>query len=317
MSTSRGNIAFTFLIAGCLWSASVTLGQQAKNASTSQSIVTPEKAVSLAEQGRCAESISGLKHAMAATVPAEVRKQAGVLGVRCSLAMDDRASTDEFIRLLTGQFRKDPDVLFVIVHAYSDLSTRTAQDLGRYAPNSVAAHKLNAEALEMQGKWEPAQHEYEAIIQKDPNVRGIHFLLGRLFLSRPDAGPEAAEHARQEFLKEITIDPTNAGAHYVLGELARRDEKCEEAILQFSEAIKFNPNFAEAYLGKGLCLVNLKKYEEAVPPLRTAERLTPGNPEIHHTLATALQRSGHKEEADKEFAIHRSLTAGQRPESPQ
>jgi len=301
---------------GCFWHGSILLAQQS-SAPSSRPVLTPEQAISLAEQGRCGESISALKHALTATIPAEVRKQAGVLGVRCSLAMDDRDSTDEFIRLLTRQFRKDPDVLFVIVHAYSDLSTRTAQDLGRTAPQSIAAHKLNAEALEMQGKWEPAQLEYEAIIQKDPNARGIHFLLGRLILSRPDAGPEAAERARQEFLKEITIDPTNAGAHYVLGELARRDGKCEEAIPQFSEAIKFNPNFAEAYLGKGLCLVSLQKYEEAVPPLRRAEGLTPGNPEIHHTLATALQRSGHKEEAEKEFSIHRSLISGQGAERPQ
>jgi tetratricopeptide (TPR) repeat protein len=301
---------------GCFWHGSILIAQQSPSPG-SRPVLTPEKAISLAEQGRCGESISALKHAMAGTVPADVRKQAGVLGVRCSLAMDDRDSTGEFIRLLTRQFRTDPDVLFVIVHAYSDLSTRTAQDLGRGAPQSIAAHKLNAEALEMQGKWEPAQLEYEAIIQKDPNVRGIHFLLGRLLLSRPDAGSEAAERARQEFLKEIAIDPSNAGAHYILGELARQDEKCEEAIPQFSQAIKFNPNFAEAYLGTGLCLVSLKKYEEAVPPLRSAERLTPGNPEIHHTLATALQRSGHTEEAEKEFSIHRSLTAGQRPESPQ
>jgi tetratricopeptide (TPR) repeat protein len=301
---------------GCFGHGSMPLAQQSPTPS-SRPILTPEKAISLAEQGRCGESVSALKRAMADSVPAEVRKQAGVLGVRCSLAMDDRDSTDEFIRLLTRQFRKDPDVLFVIVHAYSDLSTRTAQDLGREAPQSIAAHKLNAEALEMQGKWEPAQLEYEAIIQKDPNVRGIHFLLGRLLLSRPDAGPEAADRAKHEFLTEITIDPTNAGAHYILGELARRDEKCDEAIPQFSEAIKFNPDFAEAYLGKGLCLVNLKKYEEAVPPLRNAERLTPGNPEVHHTLATALQRSGHKEEAEKEFSIHRSLTSAQGSESPQ
>jgi tetratricopeptide (TPR) repeat protein len=301
---------------GCFWHGSSLLAQQPAVPS-SRPALTPENAISLAEQGRCGESASALKHAMAATsVSADIRKQAGVLGVRCSLAMDDRDSTDEFIRLLTRQFPKDPDVLFVIVHAYSDLSTRTAQDLGHYAPQSIAAHKLNAEALEMQGKWEPAQLEYEAIIQKDPNVRGIHFLLGRLLLSRPDAGPEAAERARQEFLKEIAIDPSNAGAHYVLGELSRRDGKCEEAIPQFSEAIKFNPSFAEAYLGKGLCLVSLKKYEEAVPPLRNAERLTPGNPEIHHTLATALQRSGHQEEAEKEFSIQRSLT-GQGSESPQ
>jgi len=308
--------AVILALLGCFWHGSILLAQQSP-APSARPVLTPEQAISLAEQGRCGESISALKHALTATIPAEVRKQAGVLGIRCSLAMDDRDSTDEFIRLLTRQFRKDPDVLFVIVHAYSDLSTRTAQDLGRTAPQSIAAHKLNAEALEMQGKWEPAQLEYEAIIQKDPNARGIHFLLGRLILSRPDAGPEAAERARQEFLKEITIDPTNAGAHYVLGELARRDGKCEEAIPQFSEAIKFNPNFAEAYLGKGLCLVSLQKYEEAVPPLRRAEGLTPGNPEIHHTLATALQRSGHKEEAEKEFSIHRSLISGQGSERPQ
>ncbi|MGC2448546.1 MAG: tetratricopeptide repeat protein [Candidatus Sulfotelmatobacter sp.] len=254
---------------------------------------------------------------MASTVPADVRKQAGVLGVRCSLAMDDRDSTDEFIRQLTRQFPKDPDVLFVIVHAYSDLSTRTAQDLGRYAPESMAAHKLNAEALEMEGKWEEAQKEYEGMIQRDPNARGIHFLLGRALLSRPDAGPDASARAKEEFLKEIKIDPSNAGAHYILGELERRDAKCDEAISQFSEATQLDTNFAEAYLGKGLCLVTLKKYEDAIPPLRIAERLTPGNPEVHNTLGTALQRSGHKDEAEKEFAIHRSLTSGQGSENPQ
>ena len=39
----------------------------------------------------------------------------------------------------------------------------------------------------MQGKWS-AQLEYEWIIQKEPNIPGIHFLLGRLLLSRPEAG---------------------------------------------------------------------------------------------------------------------------------
>ena len=316
MSTYLAKAAAIPALLGCFLHGTILHGQQSTSPGA-RPVLTPEKAISLAQQGRCGESISALKRAMVPSVAAEVRKQAGVLGVRCSLAMDDRDTTGEFIRLLTRQFRKDPDVLFVVVHAYSDLSSRTAQDLGRDAPQSIAAHKLNAEALEMQGKWDPAQKEYEAIIQKDPNIRGIHFLLGRLLLSRPDAGADAAERARPEFLKEIAIDPTNAGAHYILGELSRRDEKCEDAIPQFTEAIKFNPDFAEAYLGKGLCLVNLKKYEEAVPLLRNAERLTPGNPEVHHTLATALQRSGHKEEAEKEFSIHRSLTSGQGSESPQ
>lgn len=302
--------AVSLALAGNLCLAPAAFAQTSKAAPTSRIPLSPEKAISLAEQGRCRESISGLKHAMAGTIAAETRKQAGVLGIRCSLAVDDRDTTDEFIRLLSKQFPGDPDVLFVIVHAYSDLSTRTAQDLGRTAPDSIAAHKLNAEALEMQGKWEPARLEYDAILKKDPNARDIHFLMGRLLLSRPDAGPDAPERAKQELLKELQIDPQNADAHYILGELARRDDKCDEAIPHFLEATKVNSNFAEAYLGWGFCLVALKKYEEAIPPLRNAEHLAPANPEVHNTLATALQRSGHREEAEKEFAIHRSLTAG-------
>lgn len=233
-----------------------------------------------------------------------------MVGVRCSLAIDDRNSTLDFVRFLHKQFPLDPDVLFVVTHAYSDLSTRTAQDLGRTAPDSFAAHKLNAEALEMQGKWEPAQVEYEWMIKKDPNARGIHFLLARLLLSRPDAGPDGSERAKQELLKEIQIDPNNAGAIYILGELDRRDQKWDKAILRYEQALKVDPNLAEAYLGYGYCLVNIKKYEDAIPPLRTAERLMPMNPEVHHQLGMALERSGHKDEAQKEFAIHESLRSG-------
>jgi Tfp pilus assembly protein PilF len=312
-----GKIAVLLTLTAACYFASAVSAQTSPAVPASRAPLSPEKAISLAGQGRCRESISGLKHAMAGTVAADTRKQAGVLGVRCSLALDDRDSADEFIRLLSKQFPKDPDVMFVVVHAYSDLSTRTAQDLGRTAPDSIAAHKLNAEALEMQGKWEAAQFEYEAILKKDPKARGIHFLLGRLLLSRPDPGPDVAERARQEFLKEIQIDPGNVGAHYVLGELARQDGKCDEAMPRFTQATTLDPNFAEAYLGQGLCLVAMKKYEEAISPLRNAERLMPQNPEVHSSLATALQRSGHKEEAQKEFAIHESLRSAAGSQNPQ
>lgn len=300
-------------LAGCLSVALSLSAQTSKPTPASPTSTSPEKAVSLAEQGRCREAIPALKRALASQAAADIRKQAGVLGVRCSLAVDNRDSTLDFIRSLNKQFGNDPDVLFVVVHAYSDLSTRAAQDLGRTAPQSLAAHKLNAEALEMQGKWEPAQLEYEGMIQREPNARGIHFLLGRVLLSRPDAPAGAAERAKREFLKEVEIDPANADAQYILAELARRDEQWDEAISRYSQAARINPSFSEAFLGWGLCLVNEKKYEEAIVPLQTGEHLAPGNPDIHHVLATALERSGHKEEAAKEFAIHRSLTSGQAP----
>jgi tetratricopeptide (TPR) repeat protein len=309
MAKYSGKAALLFLFVYCLWFNPVTLAQQAKAAP--KPAAPPEstdKAIASAQQGHCQENLSALKRAMASQASAETKKSAGTVGLRCALSLDDRDSAVELIRLLNKQFARDPDVLFILVHAYSDLSTRMAQDLGRTAPQSLAAHKLNAEALEMQGKWEPAQLEYEGILEKHPDAAGIHFLLGRSLLSQPNAGPEAVERAKQEFLKEIQIDPNNAGAHYILGELARRDEQWDEAISQFSAATKLDSSFAEAYLGLGTCLVAVKRYEQAIPPLRVAERLQQGNPAVHYNLAVALSRTGKKDEADKEFAMHRQLT---------
>jgi tetratricopeptide (TPR) repeat protein len=296
-----------FLLSVVALSAFSSSAQHAKPALPAPRI-PPQQAITLANQGHCRESISGLERAMAAQVPAETRKLAGVVGIRCSLAIDDRPATLNFIRFLSEGFGRDPDVLYVIVHAYSDLSTRTSLDLARSAPQSTAAHKLNAEALEEQGKWEPAELEYQEILKKDPNARGIHFLQGRLLLSRPDGGPDAPARAKEEFLKELQIDPGNADAEYILGVLAQRSQDFDEAIARFSQAAKLNQNFAEAYLGWGASLIGEKKYEEAIAPLQHAELLTPRNPDIHNALATALVRTGNKAEAEKEFTILRSLS---------
>jgi len=271
--------------------------------------ISSQQAIALAQQGHCRESIPALERATAAQLPPETRKLAGVLGIRCSLAVDDRSAALEFIRVLSKEFGRDPNVLYVIVHAYSDLSTRAALDLARSAPDSTAAHKLNAEALEEQGKWVPAELEYQEILKKDPNARGIHFLLGRLLLSDPNGGPDAPARAKQEFVKELQIDPGNADAAYILGVLAQQAQDYDEAVARFSQAAKLDQNFAEAYLGWGAALIGDRKYVEAIAPLQRAERLTPENPDVHNALATALARTGHKAEAEKEFAILRDLNA--------
>jgi tetratricopeptide (TPR) repeat protein len=316
-----GKIAISFLAAAPFFLNFPLSAQSNKNAAGNITPMTAEKAIDLAQSGLCKEALPALKRALSGAGPADMRKQAGVAGLRCALTMDDREASIDFLRQLQKVFPKDPDVLFVVVHAYSDLSTRAAEDLARTAPQSIPAHKLNAEALEMQGKWDSAELEYDGIVEKYPSAPGIHFLLGRLLLSRPDADAKATERAKEEFLKELVIDPRNAGANYILGELARQDQNWEEAIVRFSRAAKLDPTFADAYLAWGSCLVSVKRYEEAIAPLREAKRLTPGNPAVHYALATALSRLGHKEEADQEFAIQRNLEsanpATRGPQNPQ
>jgi tetratricopeptide (TPR) repeat protein len=236
-----------------------------------------------------------------------MKKQAGVLGLRCALAVDDRDEAEDFLRLLRKAAPNDPEILYVMVHAYSDLSTREAQDLGRLAPQSVPARELNAEALELQGKWDEAMGEYRQILKQDPQMKGIHYRIGRVLLSKPDPKPEDLQKAKEEMLEELKIDPKNAGAEYVIGELATQAQQCPEAIEHFSRAAKLDASFGDAFLGWGFCLLTTKQYDAAIAPLETAVRLQPGNPAAHYNLGMALSRAGRKEEADKEFAIHREL----------
>jgi tetratricopeptide (TPR) repeat protein len=281
---------------------------QATKQTTADPAASAQKGVHLVQAGRCSEALPILKRSAARVTDKDLKLKAGLATVRCGMTTDSVDAVLTTLQWLNRDFPDDPEVLYVSTHAYSDLSTRAAQQLARAAPQSYQAHELNAESLEMQGKWEQAQKEYETILEENPSAPGIHFRLGRLLLSKPNPGPEMAQQAKQEFQEELKIDPTNAGAEYVLGELARENQQWDDAILHFGHAAKLDAAFGDAYLGLGQSLISTKKYSEAIEPLEVAVKLEPQNPATHYSLATAYSRIGRKQDAEKEFAIHRQMT---------
>jgi tetratricopeptide (TPR) repeat protein len=265
------------------------------------------KATSLAEEGHCDAALPALEKVTRVADP-ELERKVGLSGVHCSMTLGRTGSALRFLELLERDFPHDPEALYVETHAYSDLSTRASQMLASSAPSSPQAHELLAESDEMEGKWDAAEKEYRRIVVQNPRMPGIHFRLGRLLLSRPNPSATVAEDAKQEFTQELAIDPTNAGAEYVLGELARQAGEWSDAIKHFSRATELDPSFSDAFLGLGTALLSDKQFAQAIPPLETAVKLDPRNPATHYSLATALTRAGRKEDAEKEFAIHRQMT---------
>jgi len=279
-----------------------------------------EHAATLAESGRCVEALPLLTRSIAHLGDKNLQKRAGIDGVRCATALQKNEQLLDFLRILNREFPRDPDVLYVAVHAYSDLSTRTALELARTAPQSAPALKLDAETNEVQGKWDEAENDYRKILAENPRYPGIHFLLARILLSKPNPGPNFKEEAKNELQQELAIHPNNAGAEYILGELARQAGDLDSAIQHFSKATKLDANFADAYLGLGTSLMTEKSYAAAIPPLETAVKLQPENPAGHYSLATAYARTGRKEDAEREFALHQQMAeraGGQGPPSPQ
>jgi tetratricopeptide (TPR) repeat protein len=267
-----------------------------------------KRSVDLAKTGHCREALPLLKKSATRLTDKNLERDVGFAGVRCAMFADQPGLAIDFLRSLRREFPHDPDVLYLAVHTYSDLSTRASAELASTAPTSYQALELNAEALEIQGKWDEAEKQYQLVLKQNPNLPGVHYRLGRILASKPGFGAAEAEQAKQEFEKELQIDPSNAGAEYVLGELAKQKQQWDEAIQHFSRAAKLDAGFGNAFVGWGGSLVSAKKFSDAISPLEAAVKLQPENPAAHYLLAIAYARSGRKNDGDREFAIQKQLT---------
>jgi tetratricopeptide (TPR) repeat protein len=265
------------------------------------------RALRLALSGRCAEALPLLK-SPTLQIP-KYRRDVQLAGARCAMSLNRPADALGFAAVLQKEFPTDPEALYFLTHLYSDLSVRASEELLAKAPASPQVRELNAEALETQGRWDDAIQEYEAVLEKSPQERGMHFRIGRILLSKQPVTPDQIARAQKEFEAELQIDPEHAGANFVLGEMSRRADKYDEAIVYFTNAAKYDAGNAEAYLGLGRSLIAAERYKDAIPPLETAVKMQPGNPQTHYQLAIAYGREGRKEDSAREAAMHRELTA--------
>ena len=300
---AKQSISIVFLFA-----AGVSSAQVSSKPPAAVNPAAAEHAATLAESGRCAEALPILTKSAAHITDKELQKRVSLDGVRCATTLQQMEPLQDFLRLLSRQFPHDPEVLYILTHAYSDLAARAAAELATSAPASIPALEMDADASEPQGKWDQAEKDYRKILEQNPRYPGIHFRLARLILSKPSPPADFAEQAKKELQQELEIDPANAGAEYVLGELARQAQDLPEAVKHFSKATELDPNFADAFLGLGMTLLAEKKYPDAIAPLEKAVKLQPANPAGHYSLATAYARTGRREEADREFALQQKTS---------
>ncbi len=307
-----------------LVSAALAQSTSKPSASRAASDGTFARAIGLAHQGDCSAALPLLKTAVRSAT-GQTKRDAAIAMVRCGVKLNDTQATVDALLMLHRDFPHDPEALYVTTHAYSDLATRASQELARTAPDSYPAQELYAESLEMQGKWSDAAAEYRKILAAHPDLVGIHYRLGRVILSEPPTSSTLAD-ATKEFDAELKLDPNNADAEYILGELARQQQQWDRAIDHLSRAVKFDPRFAAAYLALGMSFNSEQKFADSVAPLEKYVRLEPADPAGHYQLAIACARTGRRDEANKQMAVQRDLVnksradqanQAQRPDRPQ
>jgi predicted Zn-dependent protease len=280
-----------------------TTFKPAPPAGTADASASARQAVSLASRGRCKEALPVLKRTMAHLADKDLRYRVGMAASRCAMSIDDSATAVDALLFLRHDFPDDPEVLYVSVHFFSQLTNRAAQDLAEGFPTSVQVAKLNAEAFESAQKWDDAIAAYRQILTQNPALPEIHYRIARILLDE-SSGAKAAE-AKVELDEELKINPDSAATEFILGEIARQAGDFEPAIQHFTRASKLDVGFLEAYLALGMSLSSAGKYAEAIVPLEQYAKMQPADPAGHYQLAMAYSRTGNKAGADHELQLQR------------
>lgn len=269
-----------------------------------------EQGIKLVETGHCKEALPLLTRGLPRVADKSLRYHAQMATVRCAMALGQAKTAADTLIDLEQESPDDPEVLYIQTHFFSEMGMRAAQRLQQRDPDSYQAKRLQAESLESAGKNEQAAAIYNEILKNHPNVPGIHYHLGQIALAK--AGPDGnTDAAKAEFEKETQVDPTNASAQFVIGELDRRSGDFTGAIRHFTRATKLDVGFSEAYLALGMSFAASGDFAEAKAPLQHYVSLEPGDPAGHYQLAIAYARTGDKPAAEREMALQREAAARQ------
>ena len=280
----------------------------------SSSSSSAERAISLASKGRCREALPLLKKAGPQITDKNLKYDVLMSTARCAIGMEEVDLAVRTLLELKRNYSKDPEVLYLTTHYYSELALKASHELAESAPSSSQAQQLEAEAFESRGEWDNAITQYQRILQQNPQQHGIHYRMGRVFLSKT---PSDAENARKEFEEELKIDPNSAASEFLLGETSRQAGQWEDAISHFGRAAKLDEGFVEAYLALGISMNAAGKFADAVAPLESYVKMQPEDPAGHYQLATAYARTGRKQDAQKQMALQQETAAKAPRTAPQ
>src|SRR5439155_4077569 len=102
--------------------------------------------------------------------------------------------------------------------------------------------------------------------------------------------------SKREAERVLTNNPNAPQARYILGLIARAQNRFDDAIAEFQRVLKIDPNDVGSNVNIGQILVQLRKYPEAITAFRAALAAEPYNETALYNLGMLLSRTGAKDE---------------------
>ena len=170
--------------------------------------------------------------------------------------------------------------------------------------DSAQARLLMGTAKYMTADYPGAKADLEKAIQLDPHLPDVYSYYGRtLFDSGDHAGSQKA------FEKELQLDPNDFVSNLDMGILLRANEKYEDALPYLRHALELRPGDPNVRYEISMIEMLQGQLAEAARDLESLTRDHPDFREAVWQLATVYTRMGRKEDAERERAIYGKLNA--------
>jgi len=105
------------------------------------------------------------------------------------------------------------------------------------------------------------------------------------------------EKALPYFEEAVKKDPNYADAYFYIGYCNRKLGRYTEAIEAYKQAIRIKPDYAEAHYNLGVAYDDLGRYTEAIEAFKQAIRIKPDDAEAHYNLGVTYGNLGRYTEA--------------------
>ena len=266
-------------------------------------------ALSLAETGKYEQALPGLEKGFKQTADPEVRRMCGLHLLRAYTALARDSDAVETALELNRLYPDDPEILYHTGRVFGNFAYIVMERLHDKAPNSIWMLQAQGEANESEKNYDAAIAAFNHVLELDPSRPGIHYRLGRVYLSRfhETQKPDDVDAAMREFTAELAVDPGNGNAGYELANIESDRGDIDAARKQYRQVLEHFPDFEEALVGlAGLELQN-QTPQQAIPLLEHATRLRPGDEVAWYRLARADRVSGDSAGAAKALAAFRKI----------
>jgi tetratricopeptide (TPR) repeat protein len=189
-------------------------------------------------------------------------------------------------------------VLSIAAHraGKKELDEKATLQLVKIGEGSAEFHLFMGKAHLNLEQYDLALTDFQAAEEANPSLTFVHFNLGLTYLKKQDY-----ENARDEFLKDVAVEPDLALNYDKLGDVYSFLERNKDAEKNYREALQRDPRLVNSDVGIAKICLREQRYPQALSAIEAANKLDPGRTDIHYLRGQILLHMGRKEEGKKEL----------------